>query len=99
MGLSGIYGGSDEAQGIRTLQGAADAGVTFFDTADVYGNGHNEELLGRALGDRRQGLVIASKFGLKAQTSSDRQVSGHPEYVKQAVRESLRRLKMDYLDL
>lgn len=99
MGLSGIYGGSDDAQGIRTLQGAADAGVTLFDTADVYGNGHNEELLGRALRDRRQNLVIASKFGLKAQTSSDRQVSGHPEYLKQAVRDSLRRLGMDYLDL
>lgn len=99
MGLSGIYGGSDDEQGIRTLQGAADAGVTFFDTADVYGNGHNEELLGRALRDRRQGLVIASKFGLKAQTGSDRQVRGHPDYVKQAVRASLRRLGLDYLDL
>lgn len=99
MGLSGIYGGSDDAQGIRTLQGAADAGVTLFDTADVYGNGHNEELVGRALRDRRQNLVIASKFGLQAQTSSDRQVSGHPDYVKQAVHNSLRRLGMDYLDL
>lgn len=99
MGLSGIYGGSDDAAGIRTLRGAADAGVTFFDTADVYGDGHNEELLGRALGDRRHNLVIASKFGLQAQTSSSRQVSGHPDYVKQAVHNSLRRLGMDYLDL
>ena len=99
MGLSGIYGDSDDAQGIRTLQGAADAGVTLFDTADVYGNGHNEELLGRALRDRRDTLVIASKFGLQAQTSANRQVSGRPEYLQQAVRDSLRRLGMDYLDL
>jgi len=99
MGLSGIYGGSDDAQGMRTLQGAADAGVTFFDTADVYGDGHNEELLGRALRDRREKLVIASKFGLQAQTSATRSVSGHPDYVKQAVRQSLKRLGMDYLDL
>ncbi|MBN9419486.1 aldo/keto reductase [bacterium SCN 62-11] len=99
MGLSGIYGASDDAQGVRTLQGAADAGITFFDTADVYGDGHNEELLGRALGDRRQHLVIASKFGLKAQASATREVSGRPEYVRQAVHQSLRRLNMDYLDL
>lgn len=99
MGLSGIYGSSDDNQGIRTLQGAADAGVTFFDTADVYGDGHNEQLLGRALGDRRQHLVIASKFGLKAQASATREVSGRPEYVRQAVQQSLMRLNMDYLDL
>ena len=99
MGLSGIYGGSDDAQGIRTLQGAADAGVTFFDTADVYGDGHNEELVGRAQRDRRQNLVIASKFGLQAQTSANRQVCGHPDYLKKAVRDSLRRLSMDHLDL
>lgn len=100
MGLSGIYGASDDDQGIRTLQGAADRGVTFFDTADVYGNGHNEELVGRALRDRREGLVIASKFGLRGQSGSARnQVSGHPDYLKEAVRASLKRLAMDYLDL
>jgi aryl-alcohol dehydrogenase-like predicted oxidoreductase len=99
MGLSGIYGSSDDTQGLRTLEGAVEAGITFFDTADVYGDGHNEQLLGRALKPHRQRLVIASKFGLKAQASATREVSGRPEYVHQAVRQSLSRLQMDYLDL
>ncbi|MBS2036231.1 aldo/keto reductase [bacterium] len=99
MGLSGIYGDSHDDQGIATLQGAADLGVILFDTADVYGSGHNETLLGRALGKRRGKLLIASKFGLTSQVGESRGVNGRPEYVHQAVRASLSRLGTDYLDL
>lgn len=99
MGLSGIYGASQDDQGIATLRGAADLGVTHFDTADVYGNGHNESLLGRAFAGRRDKLLIASKFGLTGQFGNSRGVIGRPEYVHQAVRASLSRLNMDYLDL
>ncbi len=99
MGLSGIYGASQDDQGIATLRGAADLGVTHFDTADVYGGGHNETLLGRAFAGRRDKLLIASKFGLTGQFGNSRGVNGRPEYVHQALRASLSRLAMDYLDL
>ncbi|MFN8609658.1 MAG: aldo/keto reductase [Vulcanimicrobiota bacterium] len=99
MGLSGIYGASQDDEGIATLRGAADLGVLLFDTADVYGDGHNERLVGRALAGRRKQLLIASKFGLTSQTGSHRGVNGRPEYVHQAVRASLDRLGTDYLDL
>lgn len=97
MGMSpGIYGETNDEQSIQTIHRALDIGVTMFDTADVYGNGHNEQLLGRALQGRREQAIIATKFSYAPNYES---ISGHPDYVKQAVEDSLRRLNTDYIDL
>ncbi|WP_058304168.1 aldo/keto reductase [Gorillibacterium timonense] len=97
MGMSpGMYGETNDEQSIRTIHRALEIGVTLFDTADVYGNGHNEELLGKALKGRRDQAVIATKFSY---TPNYETISGHPDYVKQAIEESLRRLNVDYIDL
>ena len=93
MGLSHVYGQADDADSIRTLQRAIDLGITFFDTATGYGHGHNEELLGRAIAGRRDGLVIASKFTHR-QSSDGQCVSA-----RQAVEASLRRLNIEQIDL
>jgi aryl-alcohol dehydrogenase-like predicted oxidoreductase len=92
MGLSHVYGKADEAESIRTLHRAIDLGVTFFDTATGYGNGHNEELLGRAIAGRRDGLVIASKF-------THRRGDGQRVSAREAVEASLRRLNVERIDL
>jgi len=96
MGLSHAYGAADEAESIRTLRRAIELGVTFFDTATGYGAGHNETLLGRAIADRREGLVIASKF-------THRQAGGAPDAApikaRDAVEASLKRLGVDQIDL
>lgn len=97
MGMSpGIYGETNDEQSIQTIHRALDIGVTMFDTADVYGNGHNEKLLGRALQGRREQAIIATKFSY---TPNYESVSGHPDYVKKVVEDSLRRLNTDYIDL
>ncbi len=97
MGMSpGMYGETNDEQSIKTIHRALELGVTLIDTADVYGNGHNEELLGAALKGRRDQAVIATKFSY---TPNYETINGHPVYVKQAVEESLRRLKIDYIDL
>lgn len=97
MGMSpGIYGVTNDEESIQTIHHALDIGVTMFDTADVYGNGHNEKLLGRALQGRREQAIIATKFSY---TPNYESISGHPDYVKQAVEDSLRRLNTDYIDL
>ncbi|WP_217597528.1 aldo/keto reductase [Cohnella sp. GbtcB17] len=97
MGMSpGMYGETNDELSIKTIQRALDLGVTMFDTADVYGNGHNEELLGKAIEGRREQAVIATKF---AYTPNYESLSGRPEYVKKAVEASLLRLKTDYIDL
>ncbi|WP_342422479.1 aldo/keto reductase [Paenibacillus sp. FSL E2-0178] len=97
MGMSpGIYGETNDEQSIQTIHRALDIGVTMFDTADVYGNGHNEKLLGRALKGRREQAVIATKFSY---TPNYESISGHPDYVKKVVEDSLRRLNTDYIDL
>lgn len=93
MSLSHVYGQADEAESIRTLQRAIDLGVTFFDTATGYGDGHNEELLGRAIAGRREGLVIASKF------THRQRGAGHRVSARDAVEASLRRLKVEQIDL
>jgi aryl-alcohol dehydrogenase-like predicted oxidoreductase len=94
MSLSGIYGSSDDEASIRTLQRAVELGLTFFDTASAYGSGHNEELFGRALRDRRAGLVIASKF------THGQAGAGKPKVsAGEAVEASLRRLGLDHIDL
>lgn len=97
MGMSpGIYGETNDEQSIQTIHRALDIGVTMFDTADVYGNGHNEKLLGRALQGRREQAIIATKFSY---TPNYESISGHPDYVKKVVEDSLRRLNTDYIDL
>jgi aryl-alcohol dehydrogenase-like predicted oxidoreductase len=98
MGLSHVYGQADDSDSVRTLQRAIDLGITFFDTATGYGNGHNEELLGRAIAGRRDGLVIASKFTHRQ--SSDRQgTDGRRVTAREAVEASLRRLNVEQIDL
>ncbi len=105
MGMSDFYGPADEAESIATLHHALARGLNFFDTADVYGKGHNEELLGRALaGGRRQQAFIATKFGiagarLKPEGGLEMKIDGRPEYVKQACEASLKRLGIDCIDL
>lgn len=97
MGMSpGMYGETNDEESIKTIHRALEIGVTLLDTADVYGNGHNEELLGRALKGRRDQAVIATKF---AYTPNYESLNGHPDYVKKAVEESLRRLGTEYIDL
>jgi aryl-alcohol dehydrogenase-like predicted oxidoreductase len=100
MGLSHVYGGADEAQSLATIDRAIELGVTFFDTADIYGSGHNETLLGRAITGRRDRLVIASKFGNRLdREQTGRGLDGRPEYARQAVEASLKRLGLDHIDL
>ena len=100
MGLSHVYGRAEDAQSIATIHRAIDLGITFFDTADIYGSGHNEELVGRAITGRRDGLVIASKFGNRLdRDESGRAQDGRPEYARAAVEASLQRLNLDHIDL
>jgi aryl-alcohol dehydrogenase-like predicted oxidoreductase len=87
----------DEAHSRRVVETALDAGINFFDTADLYDTGHSEEYLGRALAGRRKEVVIATKFGMKLDAA--RPGGGRPEYVRQCADDSLRRLGTDYIDL
>jgi aryl-alcohol dehydrogenase-like predicted oxidoreductase len=101
MGMSDFYGGQDDAESTRTLHRALDLGVTFFDTADMYGPFKNEELLGKAFQGRREGIVLATKFGIERDPNdpAKRGINGRPEYVKAACEASLKRLGTDYIDL
>jgi aryl-alcohol dehydrogenase-like predicted oxidoreductase len=98
--MSGTYGPSDEAQARATIDRAIELGVTLFDTADVYGNGENEELVGRLLRDRRERIVLATKFGRQHDAAGRPSgVCGRPDYVRSACEASLRRLGTDTIDL
>jgi aryl-alcohol dehydrogenase-like predicted oxidoreductase len=101
MGLSGTYGAGDDAESLALLAEAVAAGVTFFDTADVYGAGHNEELLGRAVRSQRERVIVATKFGMSGMSRAGQPlpVNGRPEYVRKACEASLSRLGFDYIDL
>jgi aryl-alcohol dehydrogenase-like predicted oxidoreductase len=99
MGMSQFYGVPDDAESIRTVHRALDLGVTLFDTAEVYGPYTNEELLGRALKTRRDGVVIATKFGFRIQNGKMAGVDSRPEHAREAVEGSLRRLGTDRIDL
>jgi len=100
MGLSHSYGRANDLQSQHTLERALDLGIRFIDTADIYGSGHNEELLGRALGKRRGGIVLASKFGNRLdREQSGRRHDGSPAYARKAVEDSLRRLNVEHIDL
>lgn len=99
MGMSQSYGVADPAECARTLHRALDLGVTFLDTANAYGDGHNEELLGRVLAGRRDQFVLATKFGIVRRADGTRGVNGRPEQVAARCEESLRRLATEYIDL
>ena len=100
MGMSDFYGAANDRQSIDVIRRALDLGVTLLDTADMYGVGRNEELVGRALRDRRDRAVIATKFGnVRAEDGTFLRIDGSPAYVRQACEASLRRLGVDVIDL
>jgi aryl-alcohol dehydrogenase-like predicted oxidoreductase len=101
MGMSEFYGPGNDQQSLETLATALDQGIDFLDTADMYGLGHNEELLGRFLKGRRERVVLATKFGIVRDRANPvaRRVDNSPQYVRQACDASLRRLGVDTIDL
>jgi len=100
MGMSEFYGTIDEAEAVATIHRALELGVTFLDTADMYGAGANERLVGEAISGRREQVVLATKFGIvRGEDPMDRRISGRPEYVREACEASLRRLEVDHIDL
>ncbi len=100
MGMSEFYGSGDEAESIAVIHRALELGITFFDTADMYGVGRNEELVGKALHSNRNGVVIATKFGnMRGEKGEMLGVNGKPEYVRSACEASLKRLNTDVIDL
>jgi aryl-alcohol dehydrogenase-like predicted oxidoreductase len=100
MGMSEFYGASDEAASLDTLRHALEIGVTFWDTADAYGRGHNERLLARVLKERRREVTLATKFALvRGEDGAFLGVDGRPEYVKAACEASLQRLGVETIDL
>ena len=100
MGMSEFYGSRDEGEAVATIHRAIELGVNFLDTADMYGVGHNEELVGRAIRDRRGQVVLATKFGnVRGEDGSFQGINGRPEYVRQACEASLKRLGVEVIDL
>jgi aryl-alcohol dehydrogenase-like predicted oxidoreductase len=99
MGMSEFYGTTDEGEAIATIHRALELGIDFLDTADMYGRGANEKLVGKAIGDRRDQVVLATKFGNVRNDDGSREVRGDAEYVRQACDASLERLGLDHVDL
>src|SRR5436190_7511448 len=101
MGVSAFYGDRDDQESLRTIHRALELGVNFLDTSDMYGPHTNEELGGRAIADRRDEVVLATKFGIvyDPDNPQDRSINGRPEYVHEACEGSLRRLGVDHIDL
>lgn len=99
MGMSQAYGTADLAESERTLHRALDIGVTFLDTANAYGLGHNEKLIGRVLKARRREMVLATKFGIQVDENGRRGINGHPDQVAARCDESLARLQTEVIDL
>jgi aryl-alcohol dehydrogenase-like predicted oxidoreductase len=99
MSMSGIYGNANDEESVRVIHYALDKGINFLDSADMYGWGHNEELLGRALRGRRDGVVVATKFGQVKLPDGKQDVDSSPAYVMRACDASLRRLGIEAIDL
>jgi aryl-alcohol dehydrogenase-like predicted oxidoreductase len=100
MGMSEFYGTADDRESTATIHRALDSGITFFDTADMYGPFKNEELVGKAIKGKRHGIILATKFGIvRTADPNVRGVNGRPEYVTQSCDGSLKRLGIDYIDL
>src|SRR5947209_1553227 len=100
MGMSEFYGAGSDEESIATIHHALDRGVNFLDTADMYGVGHNEELVGRALKGRRAGVILATKFGnVRGPNGEMLGIRGDPDYVRSACEASLKRLGTDVIDL
>ena len=100
MGMSDFYGAHDDAESIRVIHHALDRGVNFLDTADMYGTGRNEELVGKAIRDRREDVFLATKFGnVRGPNGEFLGVRGDPDYVRSACEASLKRLGVEVIDL
>jgi aryl-alcohol dehydrogenase-like predicted oxidoreductase len=99
MSMSGVYGNADDDESIATIHYALDQGINFLDSADMYGWGHNETLLGKALRGRRDRVVVATKFGQVKTPEGKQDVDSRPEYVMRACEASLKRLGIDMIDL
>jgi aryl-alcohol dehydrogenase-like predicted oxidoreductase len=100
MSMSGVYGPGDDGESVAVIQRALDLGIDFLDSSDMYGWGHNEELIGRAIKGRRQHVVLATKFGqVRSPDGKGNLVDGRPSYVRQACDASLGRLGVDVIDL
>jgi aryl-alcohol dehydrogenase-like predicted oxidoreductase len=99
MGMSQFYGPRDDTESTATLERALELGLDFFDTADIYGLGHNEELVGKVLRQHRNKVIIATKFGNQVLPDGSRAINGKPEYVRSSCDASLKRLGVDHVDL
>ena len=99
MGMSYAYGPTDETESIATLNRALDLGINFWDTADMYGNGKNEELVSKVLVPNRSRIFIATKFGFRWKEDNTNYLDGSPEWMRIAIEKSLTRLKIDVIDL
>ena len=99
MGMSYAYGPTDETESIATLHRALDLGINFWDTADMYGDGKNEELVSRVLVPNRKKIFIATKFGIRWKEDNTNYLDGSPEWMRSAIEKSLKRLKVDVIDL
>ena len=99
MGMSASYGTPDDKESLAVLEKAIELGINFFDTADIYGNGLNEELISKVLSRHRDKVIIATKFGFRINDKGENYLDASPKWLKTAVENSLKRLKTDIIDL